>query len=38
LLKLRALTTEFVSVAQWIEHLVADQKVAGSSPAGDAWA
>ena len=26
-----------VSVAQWIEHLVADQKVAGSNPAGDAW-
>ncbi len=25
-----------VSVAQWIEHLVADQKVAGSNPAGDA--
>ena len=26
-----------VSVAQWIERLVADQKVAGSNPAGDAW-
>ena len=25
-----------VSVAQWIERLVADQKVAGSNPAGDA--